>query len=99
MERELDIRLAELNLLETACGIRMEKTGVRFGSELVFHRRPAHLVDYGLVRVGEKAVLSQGFIPQNFLEVVERGLRRQLNRLHRCCQIEQRGESSGLRLL
>src|ERR1700722_5752205 len=77
----------------------MKKTRIWLWSELPINCRSPHLINKGLARIAEKTILGQGFIPENFLEVVERRLRRKLNRFHRRYQIEQRGETSRLGLL
>jgi hypothetical protein len=74
VERELDVRLAELDLLETARRVGMEKTGVRFGSKLPFHGRPPHLVDYGFIGVAEETVLRERLVPQDLIKVIEGSL-------------------------
>ena len=66
VERELDVRLAKLDLLKARRRIGMEEAGVGFGSKLPFHGRPAHLIDNGFIRVSKEAVLRQGLVPQNF---------------------------------
>jgi transcriptional regulator with XRE-family HTH domain len=58
-ERELDVRLAELDLFEAARRIGMEKTGVGFGSKLPFHGRAAQLSRYekGKSEMGAEVLL------------------------------------------
>ena len=76
MERELDIRFAELDLLVTRGGIGMEESWTRFRREFPLQRRPAYLIDHGPIRIAKKAVLGQRLVPEYLLEVIERGLRR-----------------------
>jgi hypothetical protein len=63
VEGELDIRLAELNLLKAACCVGMEEAGVGFWSKLPLHGRAAHLVDNGFICVSKEAVLCERLVP------------------------------------